>query len=149
MTKKQRFFKSALSYEGKVLAGYKYQIDVQNILLNKIRLVLPEHLAPHALHCVISEKKLIIYTDSAAWSSQLRFFHQRILQSLSASKQSHIELVQIKVLPIVTEQKNRSSKIIPSADKIDQILSDADNQTDEKLKQALMKLGKTFQKLSN
>ena len=86
MPAKNSFFKSALGYEGKIFATYKYQLEIQNELLNAVKSALPSHLSSHALYCVASGKKVIIYTDSANWSSQLRFYHQDILHKLKTVK---------------------------------------------------------------
>ncbi|MFW5444411.1 MAG: DciA family protein [Methylococcaceae bacterium] len=148
---KNNFFHSALSYEGKVLAGYKNQIETQQALLKTIKLVLPKNLSSHALYCVVSGKKVSLYTDSAVWSSQLRFYHQTILHALTASNQGNFNLLKIKIIPKTTEQeqKPKSSKKLPSSENIDFILDQAENQTDDKLKAALLKLGQTFKKLSH
>jgi len=150
MTYKKGFFKSALNYEGKILIGYKYQIEVQSKLLKKIKSTLPTHLASHALYCVISNKKVILYTDSATWSSQLRFYHQTILQGISAtaSNRGTFETVQIKIIPQLIQKKIDEPKHFPSSENIDQILLQAKNQPDAKLKLALTKLGKTLKKKS-
>ncbi len=138
----------ALGFEGKILAAYKYQIEIQKVLLKTIKSSLPENLSKHALYCVLSGKKVSLYTDSAVWSSQLRFYHQSILQSLLNSERGTIEVLQIKIIPKTIEQQQRKTMNIPSTENIDFILQQAANQTDEKLKTALMKLGKTFTKLS-
>ena len=80
MAYRKNCFKSALAYEGKILSAYKYQIDLHNRLLRIIKSALPEHLSSRVLSCVVSGKKASLYTDSAIWSSQLRFYHQSILQ---------------------------------------------------------------------
>ena len=148
MPVKNSFFKSALGYEGKVFATYKYQLKIQNELLNAVKSALPSHLSSHALHCVASGKKVIIYTDSAIWSSQLRFYHQDILQALSASNNRIVEALQIKIIPQTIESKQKKTKRSPSPENIELILSQAEHQTDEKLKAALLRLGRTFKKLS-
>ena len=148
MAYKQKFLKSILDYDGKVLVGYKYQIEVQNKLLKKIKSTLPDHLSSHALYCVISGKKVLLYTDAAVWSSQLRFYHHIILQELSTSNPGKFEEFQIKIIPTTMKQEERDMKKLPSKESVENILSQAETQTDEKLKEALLKLGKTFKKLS-
>ena len=147
MSAKNSFFKSALAYEGKILASYKYQLEIQNELLNVIKSTLPSHLSSHALYCVASGKKILLYTDSASWSSQLRFYHQDILQALSSSNTRRFEALQIKIIPQTIERKQKTTLSPPSAENIDLILSQAEHQTDEKLKAALLKLGRMFKKL--
>ena len=148
MSVKNSFFKSVLGYEGKTFAAYKYQLAVQNELLNTIKSILPSHLSSHALYCVASGKKIIIYTDSATWSSQLRFYHPGILQALSASNNRLFEALQIKIIPQTIERKQKKTLRSPTPENIDLILSQAEHQTDEKLKAALLKLGRTFKKIT-
>ena len=148
MPAKNNFFKSALGYEGKIFATYKYQLEIQNELLNAVKSTLPSHLSSHALYCVASGKKVIIYTDSANWSSQLRFYHQGILQALSASSSRPFEALQIKIIPQTVERKQNKTLSPPSTENIELILNQAEHQTDGKLKEALLKLGRTFKKLT-
>ena len=149
MTYKHKPLKPALDYDGKVLIGYKYQIEIQNKLLKKIKSSLPDHLSCHALFCVISGKKVLLYTDAAVWSSQIRFYHPIILQELSISHQGRVEELQIKIIPTSMKQEIREMKKFPSKESVECILSQAESQTDEKLKEALLRLGRTFKNLHN
>lgn len=148
MSTKKNFFKSALAYEGRILASYQYQLEIQNELLKTVKSALPGHLSSHALYCVASGKKITLYTDSANWSSQLRFYHQDILQALSNTSTRKFEVLQIKIIPQTIEQKQKTTLSLPSTENIDLILSQAEHQTDEKLKEALLKLGRLFKKLT-
>ncbi len=145
-----RQFKPALNFEGKVLSNYKYKIDTHNRLLKTIKLALPENLSDHALYCVISEKKISLYTDSAVWSSQLRFYHQIILRAVKNSKQGNFQLLQIKVIPKTAEQTQSKIVKLPSKENISFIFDEAsNNQNDDVLKIALLRLAKTFKRLSD
>lgn len=148
MASKYNAFKSALGYEGKIFTLYKYQIETQAKLLQKIKATLPDNLSEHVLYCVLSNKKLSLYTDSAIWSSQLRFYHQTILQALLKTHSGVIETLQIKIIPQKVEQEpiEKSTKQLPSTENINFILEQAEHQDDDKLKNALLRLGKTFQK---
>ena len=142
------FFKPALGYKGKVFAFYKSQIEIQRYLLNTIRSALPDSLSSHALFCVASEEKLLLYTDSAIWSSQLRFHQQAILQAILTKNQGDFISIKIKIIPKVIKPKQITEKKLPSTETIDLILAQADSQTDDLLKKSLFKLGQTFQKRS-
>ncbi len=150
MTYKKATFKSTLAFDGKVFTLYKYQIETQAKLLRKIKAALPEHLSEHALYCVLTNKKISLYTDSAIWSSQLRFYHQTILQSLLSTHNGVIETLQIKVIPQVIETKpvQKEPKKIPSTKNINLILDQAEHQNDEKLRNSLLRLGKSLQRKS-
>ncbi len=151
MAYKNSTFKSSLSFDGKIFTLYKYQIATQAKLLKKIKSALPEHLSEHALYCVLTNKKLSLYTDSAIWSSQLRFYHSVILQSLLGSHTGVIETLQIKVTPPATAQKpeHKRQKKIPSSKNINFILDQAEHQSDETLRNSLLRLGKYLQSKSN
>ncbi len=148
MAYKKDVFKSVSSYQGKIISRYKDQIEIQNKLLKIIASSLPEHLSSHALFCVISSKKIILYTDSATWSSQLRFYTKKLLQVVRASDYGNYEEVKIKIIPKIMEREDPQSIELPSAENINFIFNQAENQTDEKLKKALLKLATTFNKLS-
>lgn len=148
MSNKYIFFKTALSYQGKIFAHYKQQISLHNRLLTEIQACLPTRLTKHALSCVISENKVLIYTDSAIWSSQLRFYHQTILQTLSSSRLGSFNSLQIKIIPPTAKREIKNSKNQPSQDSINLILDQAEGQSDENLKNALLKLGQTLKKRS-
>lgn len=146
MTYKNSRFKTILAYEAKVLTAYKYQLELQNELLKKIKSVLPDNLSAHALYCVISEKKILLYTDAAVWSSQLRFYHQIMLKALVSSDWSSITILQVKIIPKSIQQETNKLLKLPSAKSIDLILEQAENQPNEILKSALLKLGKTIKR---
>lgn len=148
MPYKKSSFKSALGFEKKVLSAYKHQIRVQSILQRIIKESLPKHLADHVLYCVASEKIITLYTDSSTWSSQLRFYQETILLSLSESNKGNFEELKVKLIPKENEvQVFKTSVIPPSKESIDNILIQAENQSDDRLKHSLLRLSKTLKKL--
>lgn len=144
MAYKKSFFKPVLNYDQKIIANYQYQIDIQSKLLQKVKSILPNHLSIHVLYCVASEKKLSLYTDSAVWSSQLRFYHRTILQTLSEDSLGYFETVQFKIIPQTIEIEKKKKKNFPSIENIDCIINSAEEQDDKNLKNALNKLGNTL-----
>lgn len=146
MTSKNSFFKPALSYEKTIMRGYQEQIKIQHELLTIIQSALPEHLCPHALYCVMTERKILLYTDSAIWSSQLRFYHQNILQKLAHSDYGVFEGVKIKIIPKESVREQNKYLLSPSLENVELIFKQAENQVDNILKKALLKLGKTLKK---
>lgn len=87
-------FKSALEFHNQTLDKLVTQIDQQKDLLSMVKSVLPEKLAEHTLHCVIHDEMLLIYTDAAVWSSQLRFYQTAIL----AIVEKGVERIQIRLM---------------------------------------------------
>ena len=128
---------------------YRQKIHQQQQILNLIKSVLPDDIAIHALHCVISNHKLLVYTDSANWSSQLRFYHSVMLNKIVGSGWKQVQLLQIRIIPEQVKSSLRQTAIIPSKKNIEFIRHQAQSQTDVKLNGALLKLCDTLDRLSN
>jgi hypothetical protein len=143
---KKSDFKTALGYDQKIISGYQYQIEIQAKVLQSIQQALPKELATHVLYCTISGRKISLYTDSAAWSSQLRFYQQAIIKAAIDSEQGSFDTFQAKVIPKVKESKVKKKTIIPSEENIGLLLDQAEHQSDDKLKNSLLRLGNTLKK---
>ena len=90
-------FKPALEFHSQTIDKLVTQVEQQKDLLSIVKNVLPENLAEHALHCVIHDTTLFVYTDAAIWSSQLRFYQNEILTVISPIIQNSIKSVQIRL----------------------------------------------------
>jgi hypothetical protein len=149
MARKPISFKAALSFPNRAIAHFYSRIEQQKQVLQCIRTVLPATLAEHALHCVINGKKLLVYTDTATWASQLRFYNNAILSAIAPITREPVSIMQIKVrtetLPIMPPGRKPN---IPSAEKIELIHNHGLTVPDEQLKRALLKLSATLAKLS-
>ena len=66
--------------------------------LSSVKSALPENLAEHTLHCVIHDATLLIYTDAAVWSSQLRFYQTKILDIVALQMKHPVQRVQIRLV---------------------------------------------------
>ncbi|MDD5266795.1 MAG: DciA family protein [Methylococcales bacterium] len=132
------------------MAFFYSQIEQQQRILQRIQAVLPEALAKQARHCLIRDKKLLIYTDSAAWASQLRFYNSAILTAIKPLTRTPVEMLQIKIitgqtgLNIVSKRKAN----IPSVGKIEFIRDHSLAVSDNQLRLALLKLSSTLERLS-
>ena len=135
-----------LGYDKKIFSYYQNRIKTQNELLKTIKSALPSSLSEKVHYCVITENKLSLYTDSALWASQLRFYQQNLLESVLKENQRSFEKLQIKIIPKTSEIKSESNQQLPSKKNIFLILDQAENQQDKKLKNALLKLGNTLRK---
>jgi len=151
MTRKTTSFKAALLFPNRILAHFHSQIEQQKQVLERVRTVLPAVLAAHILHCVINDKKLLIYTDTAAWASQLRFYSCAILAIIAPVTRESISIMQIKVIADIASTHAQPSRkpLIPSAEKIDDIRNHSLTISDEQLKLALLKLSATLARLSS
>ncbi|MGR9114184.1 MAG: DciA family protein [Gammaproteobacteria bacterium] len=143
-------FKQALSHPNRALATLYAQIDQQKLILAGIKRALPPQLAEHARHCVITGKKLIVFTESAAWATQLRFYNKVIFKAAEPITRQSIEIVRIRIFEpfaLQPEESKRTAKV-PSADKIAEIRSNVADDPDDPLSQALLKLSSTLDRLS-
>ena len=91
-------FKSVLDFHNRAIDKLVTQVDQQKDLLSLVKSVLPENLGEHTLHCVIHEATLLIYSDAAVWSSQLRFYQAAILSAISSFAKIPVKCVQIRLV---------------------------------------------------
>ena len=132
------------------MAYFYSQIEQQRRILQRIQAVLPEALAKQARHCLIRDKKLLIYTDSAAWASQLRFYNSAILAAIVPLTRTPVEILQIKIIAGQTgfiQGPKRKAKL-PSVEKIENIRNHSLTVSDNQLRSALLKLSATLERLS-
>ena len=150
MPQKPPSFKVSLSFQNRTMAYFYSQIEQQQQLLQRIQAVLPEALAKQARHCLIRDKKLLIYTDSAAWASQLRFYKSAILAAIVPLTRTPVELMQIKIIAGQTGLVLGSKRMakIPSAEKIEVIRNHSLTVPDNQLRLALLRLSTTLERLS-
>jgi len=142
-------FKPILYPAGKLLNTYQQKINLQQQALGILKSVLPDNIAIHALYCVITDHKLLVYTDSSNWSSQLRFYHPVMLNKIVESGWKQIQLLQIRIIPEQVKPSLPHSANIPSKKNIQFIRQQLQSQTDDKLNTALLKLCDTLDRLSD
>lgn len=161
MTKKTTSFKAALSFPNRTIAHLYSQIEQQKQVLQRIHDLLPAAIAEHVLHCVINGKKLLVYTDTAAWASQLRFHSSSILDAIAPTTRESVSIMQIKIMAEMSPAGRRRGigeralqatphgrkPIIPSAEKIELIHNHSQTVSDEQLKLALLRLSTTLEKM--
>ena len=132
------------------MAYFYSQIEQQRRILQRIQAVLPDILAKQARHCLIKDKKLLVYTDSAAWASQLRFYNSAILAAIAPLTGTPVKTMQIKIITgqtgLITGIKRKAK--IPSVEKIELIRNHSLTVGDKQLSSALLKLSATLKRLS-
>jgi hypothetical protein len=139
-------FKSALAYGTGHMALCLARIAEQAQLLKLVRSALPTEIAQQATHCVISGNKLIVYTQTAGFAAQIRFYQQSILNKLRESGQRNLDKCQLKLLFAEGLTKTRPAKALPSDEIVQTLIREAGNATEDALSASLLKLGKTLQK---
>ena len=148
MPPKQHSFRSILNYPQQLFVIYQQKINLHTQLLALIKSALPAPLAKHACYCVQNGTKLVVFTDAASWSSQLRFFQQPILAKMHAHGHKELTTMNIKVIPQTSFIGLSSKAIIPCRANIQQLGHLAKQQEDHDLRKALSKLTETLHRLS-
>jgi hypothetical protein len=148
MAEKLQPFRKSLAFPNRTMVYLHSQIEQQQRILKQIKAVLPDNLAKQTKHCLIKDHNLMVYTDSAIWASQLRFYNSAILASIQTLVKSPIDNLQIKII-------NRASGIaetairkanLPSLEGIDLIRKNSLSISDDKLSAALLKLSATLKR---
>lgn len=138
-------FKSALYFGSDRLTPWLARIAEQQQLLELLRSALPEGLSQHAVHCVLSGNKLIVYCRSAAWASQIRFFQSLILNKINGAGQRNIGSLQVRLLLDSAAPQATKTKRLPSRQVVEGLIEQSAGEADE-LAAALNRLGKTLLK---
>lgn len=133
--------KPTLAYPNDNISKLCATIKLQLFTLKHIKSVLPDQLAAHVLHCVPTNKKLLIYTNSANWATQLRFYDKKIIAAASLAGFTSINNMQVKITDMSASNTERKRNLkLPSQSVVDDIYRQGTTSTDPELSQALVKL---------
>ena len=139
-------FKSAFSFSS--TAAIQYRLAKHKKILGIVLSVSPAQIQPHIKDCVINHDKLLIYVSSAAWASQLRFFHTQIKKAVNQQSGEKIATIRIRiVVPSPLKTVNREKKSIPSVENVEMLRNNADALPEGNLRKALLKLSHTLEKI--
>ncbi|MDD1612548.1 MAG: DUF721 domain-containing protein [Methylococcaceae bacterium] len=143
--------KLAQAFQNRTLAGFHNRLDQQKQILQSVRNALPHPLSNHILHCVVNEKKLLLYTDAAAWASQLRFLKQEILQAANKAQNYPLEKLQVRIMTDLPEERTKTGEKanLPSPERIAMIKNQLDDIRDSQLQLALQRLSATLARLAD
>ena len=121
--------------------GLFARVREQQQLLAKVRSMLPPPLDRHCHAAVINHGRLLLYTDSPAWSSRLRFF-PRQLDTRLRRKDLTFDSITVRVMPSAGSSlpKTRESRRLSAANAA-LLLTVADQIDDPLLSAALKRLG--------
>jgi len=150
MPPKPLSFKTVSSFNYSQLGNLYAQVAEHQRLRQRVCSMLPEQLAQAVLHCAIKNKKLLVYTHSSAWSSQLRFYQGTILANLSQKAVSPADSMQVKI--VVMQSGASSSRFytthVPSTGTLSVLQKQSEALPDEALRQSFLKLLDTLRKVS-
>lgn len=142
---KKPVFKPLSAYDSRQLTICRAIIDEQRRVVAMVKSVLPPEIATHVSHGVVSSSRLLLYTESASWASQIRFFNEAILNKLQSSGQINIKKLQLRVIPALEAASPVKRKpYLPSADTVGAIAAQVDEASGDELDKALSRLGKTL-----
>lgn len=79
------------------LKRLELEISAQKALLGEVRRLLPGDLAPHCVAACARARQLLIYADSPAWATRLRFFAPQLI-SLLQSRYPVLTEARVKLL---------------------------------------------------
>ena len=150
MVKKIQTLKPILAYPNRTTTQLCLQINQQLAILRQIKSVLPTELQAHVLHSVLNGKKLLIYTDSANWATQLRFYGETMLAAFKSSNSTLTTVLQVKIVndAATTKVDPKHKATIPSQSVAYELGKLSLVTTDPQLKQALSKLSSTLARLN-
>lgn len=139
-------FKTALSFSNRPIDHFDSLIKRQKELLYAVQAAVPEPLEHHVQHCLVSGKKLLLYTDSAVWASQLRFYHETILAAIAPLSKNTATSVQIRItLAQAGPSVSRSARAnLPSPEQLAALRGLCLYAPENELNQALLRLAETL-----
>jgi hypothetical protein len=85
--------------ENPIFEDLHRRVEIHARLLKKVKEAVPGAMAGHCLHCVAREDgSLVLYTDSQAFASQLRFHVPSILARLQAAGEAGVRRIAVRNL---------------------------------------------------
>lgn len=143
MTEKPKSVASLM--QNSVLASIGATLELHRRTLKAIQRVLPDFLAAHCQDCVVKPNRLIIYSDSPLFTSQLRFYVPQLQTRLASEQGLSFREIQIRNLLQSTSPKIRPTHInIPSPEVAELLRVNAQTDVESELSIALNKLSETL-----
>lgn len=140
-------FKAAHQLKNQPLALWLSILKEQAKLLQIIQKSLPAHAAQAAKHCVLSGPHLVLYVESAAWASQLRFMQAQIIAGLFENGVTQVKSLQVKIIPVAYQNASaRRHARLPTATTIAELKQLTTEEKPDSLHQALARLASTLEK---
>lgn len=143
--------KTVIAYSNATISSLKTEIAQQLSLLKAIRGALPKKLAAQVQHSILKDHELVIYTDSGAWASQLRFYQDAMISAIKSKHLNRTIKLHIKVLNSCHPSTNGSKTTfrLPSKFAIDSIFEQTQSIKQNEIKAALLKLSATLSRLQS
>ncbi len=129
--------------------GLFQSIDKHAELLKRVKRGLPDPLAKHCLYCLSREDmSLVIFTDSQAFGSQLRFYAPSILAKLNLDQEMPFKQVLVRYLH--PTEPNIASRPMqqPSPETIGLVKASGKSAICEELGNSLERLGEAMERFA-
>jgi hypothetical protein len=141
MSKKLRSINSLLQTET-TLTTLQARSREQSVLLQQVRRLLPSPLDRHCLAAVLQGDRLVLFTDSSAWASRLRYFSRDLVFGLQ-QQQLTVTKTAIRILVANRQKKRKQRHILRISQENARLLSQtADDISDPTLGAALRRLSR-------
>ncbi len=123
-------------------ATIRAQMQQNHAALEQVKALLPSPLNDHCLSLVLKQNQMVLYTDSSAWASRLRYFSRELVTRLK-NKQIHINKISVKIMVdnrrIKARHRVREARLLTS-ENADLLSRVADHTPDPELQAALRRL---------
>lgn len=122
-----------------------HQVSLQSKLLDLVRKNLPSDQAAHCTHARLNGSLFLVYADSPAWASKLRFTTTNLLSALRKDLPG-IANIRVKTAPPVnlTRDRARKAAILSSLNASQTLLDSAKGLDDQALSEAIGRLATTL-----
>ncbi len=123
------------------------RLQLHQRLLDAIQQHLPVSMRPHCLACALdTQGRLTLYVDTAAWTSQIRFYQTSLLPVLK--KIAPIQRLRLQILlPVYSKEKKAAPPRIPSPQILEQLKHNAAFVEDKEIRRALERMVHAMQTL--
>jgi hypothetical protein len=137
---KKSAFKPASSYGQPSLTICMARVEEQRRLLQLVKSAVAPEIAAQIVHTLVSGSRLLVYTHSANWASQIRFNDRVILNKLQSSGQQKIIKLQVKLLMPDSISDSKRHPRLPSAHTVDSVFGNISTHDEDPLAQAMTRL---------
>lgn len=134
---------------GTMLRALSIRSRRHELILGELRKALPEALGAHCLACVDRDDTLVVFTDGAAWATQLRFTIPSRLAGLAGRFGGSWTRCQVRIAapPGSARPTRGAPPRIPDAHAADALTVAAETIDSDPLRDALLRLSATWRAL--
>ncbi|CAG0965573.1 hypothetical protein ANRL2_01227 [Anaerolineae bacterium] len=133
-----------------VFQDIRRRVDFHAELLKRIREGLPTPIANHCRYCVAREDGgVVVYVDSQAFASQLRFRLPALLARLNAAGDLSVKQIVLRNLPLTTPSvvtKAMEPMKVPPPETIEMVKASSLSAPSDDLAKALARLGTAMER---